>query len=80
MTEHQYETHKQCDRNHCHICDGGLSVCKVCGCFEGSLASECPGFNCYLTHGEVIYKGLVDFRDGHWVDCKAPRSTEDIHK
>lgn len=25
------------------ICDGGLSVCTVCGGFEGQLLDSCPG-------------------------------------
>lgn len=68
MTDHVYEEHKQCSRLHCPICDGGLAVCTICGCLEGSLASECPGFNCYASHGDRIYNGEVDFRGGEWVD------------
>jgi len=72
--KHVYFTSK--DHNHsdefysgnCIVCDGGLGICKVCGCIEASLAKECPGFQCYETHGEAIYTGYIDFMDGHWVD------------
>lgn len=46
MTEHIYvtpEDHKGKDCYPCMVCDGGLSLCKVCMCLEGGLASECPG-------------------------------------
>lgn len=44
-----------------------LSICKVCGLIEGSLTTECPGVDSYKDHGDAVYKGLEDFRDGRWV-------------
>ena len=64
---HTYEKHQNCRVEHCPICDGGLSVCTVCKCIEGSLAKECPGYNCFDTHGDNIYNGLIDFVNGEWV-------------
>lgn len=66
--EHRYEKHENCTcEGHCMICDGGLSFCTVCGCIEGSLATECPGFDCWTTHGDRIYSGEIDFKGGVWV-------------
>lgn len=56
-----------CESYACQFCDGGLASCTVCKCIEGSLATECPGFDCYLTHGEDIYQRKIDFKDGQWV-------------
>jgi hypothetical protein len=46
---------------------GGLAVCKICGCFEGSLASECPGAQVPADQQDRIYSGEVDFVDSQWV-------------
>jgi hypothetical protein len=64
---HVYEKHENCRREHCSVCDGGLSICTVCRCIEGSLATECPGFDCWRTHGDAIYRGEIDFVGGKWV-------------
>ncbi len=40
---HVYEVHEKCTRERCMVCDGGLSICTVCGGFEGSLLDSCPG-------------------------------------
>lgn len=53
-------------------CDGGcficcLFVCAVCGCYEGSLASECPGEHVDAERQELIYNKKIDFIGGQWV-------------
>jgi hypothetical protein len=48
------------------ICDGGLALCKCCGGLEGSLATECPGFDIGEEIADMIHKGLIDFKDGGW--------------
>jgi hypothetical protein len=58
----------------CPICDGGLSVCKVCGLIEGSLTTDCPEKKCHSIHGENVYLGLIDFVDGKWVNQCSPWS------
>jgi len=65
--EHKFEKHINCDIPHCNICEGGLAVCTVCNCAEGSLATECPGYDCYKSHGDLIYKRKIDFRNGQWI-------------
>lgn len=74
MKHHVYEKHTNCKLDYCSICDGGLSVCTVCGCLEGSLATECPGVQCYATRADRIYAGKIDFRNGKWVELPSPHS------
>ena len=50
-----------------NVADGGLAVCKICGCFEGSLASECPGAPVSADQQDRIYSGEVDFVGEQWV-------------
>ena len=64
----------KCNRAGCQFCDGGLAACTVCKCIEGSLATECPGYNCYNSHGQLIYDGEIDFRGGDWVNLPSPNS------
>ncbi len=64
---HNFEKHENCHLMSCPICDGGLGLCKVCGCFEGQLATECPGFDIGSEIGDLIWKGIVDFVKGNWV-------------
>jgi hypothetical protein len=66
--DHVYLTHERCSHEGCcPVCDGGLGICTVCGCLEGSLATQYPGVHCYNRHGELIYIGMVDFRNGRRV-------------
>jgi len=54
------------------VCDGGLTICKVCKSYEGGLTTDCPGeVVSYEKSGEV-YAGKIDFRDGQWVEEKNP--------
>jgi hypothetical protein len=48
------------------VADGGLAVCRVCHCFEGSLPTECPGEPVSAEQQDRIYAGQVDFKDGNW--------------
>jgi hypothetical protein len=53
-------------------CGGGCFVCccgycKLCGLAEGCTTTECPGVESYREHGDAVYKGQEDFRDGQWV-------------
>ncbi len=41
--KHIYESHENCDRNPCMVCDGGLGICVVCGAAEGELTDDCHG-------------------------------------
>ena len=66
MAEHQWEKHQNCTIDYCNICEGGLSVCTVCGLFEGCLTTECPGVPSYRDHGDAVYNGSEDFVEGQW--------------
>ncbi len=66
--EHNFVEHKDCHlENGCMICDGGLALCENCRCLEGSLATECPGFDVGDEVATLIHQGFADFKDGNWV-------------
>lgn len=56
-----------------NVGDGGLAVCKVCGCYEGSLATNCPGAAVSADQQDRIYNGEVDFVEGQWVEKVATK-------
>lgn len=49
-----------------NVAGGGLAVCKVCHCFEGSLATECPSEPVSGDNQDAIYAGKLDFVGGQW--------------
>lgn len=49
-----------------NVADGGLAVCKVCHCFEGSLTTECSGAPVSGDNQDAIYAGKLDFVGGQW--------------
>jgi hypothetical protein len=52
----------------CQFCDGGLFSCTVCGGFEGSLPTDCPGARMNEVQQDDVYAGRIDYRDGRgWV-------------
>ena len=58
----------ECDCSGCAFCDGGLASCTVCGGAEGTLTTECVGFN--LPEAvllDLVYTGPWDFWDGQWI-------------
>lgn len=54
----------------------GLLYCSVCGLLEGSLTTDCPGVKSWSEHGDDIYSGKKDFRDGRWVNLPSPYSPQ----
>ena len=68
--DHDYETSKTCgcSNPYCVVCVGDLAVCRVCGLYEGSLTTECPGVQCYSEKSSDVYAGKIDFRNGQWVE------------
>ena len=48
-------------------CAQGLGVCRVCDAYEGSLATDCPGYALSEREQQRIYAGTLDFMDGRWV-------------
>lgn len=52
----------------CFICDGGLSVCVVCGGGEGSLPTDCPGVVQTPLQTQLIMAGRLDYLANYgWV-------------
>jgi hypothetical protein len=50
------------------ICEGGLAICALCGHYEGSLTTDCPGIYTYANYGDPVYAGTIDFRNGAWIE------------
>jgi serpin B len=71
MTQHILEKHKKCDSNYCN---GGLAVCTVCHCAEGTLPTECPGEHVLYEQERRIYLGEIDFVNGAWVEGRMSRN------
>lgn len=73
-----------CPGNHeyngCMWCDGGLSYCTTCGAFEGATPDECPGKPMDYVMSDLVYKGIINFRDGNWRGecCQAMRHIYDL--
>lgn len=59
------------------VAEGGLAVCQTCHCYEGSLATECPGAPVHFDIQEAIHARKLDFVDGNWrsLEPKAELST-----
>jgi hypothetical protein len=70
MPKHiRYECSGGHDYLGCQFCDGGLFACTVCGGFEGSLPTDCPGFKMTEEQEHRVYRGLLDYRDGREWGC-----------
>jgi hypothetical protein len=46
---------------------GGLAHCSVCGCTEGEMPTECPGYRVSPVLRREVSAGKSDFIDGEWV-------------
>lgn len=56
--EHQFLTHNPCTNpGVCPICDGGLSLCLICGALEGALLDYCPGVQLTEAQHDWNYRG-----------------------
>jgi hypothetical protein len=64
---HMWVKHINCQDPYCMICEGGLADCKLCGCFEGSLPTDCPGVKSFKQYVDAIYAGEIDYVNGAWV-------------
>ena len=72
MSAHVYFTpadHDPCpEEGSCWLCDGGLGSCKNCSGTEGTLTTECPGAIYPEGYADKVYRGLLDFRGGRWIE------------
>lgn len=76
MRDHVLLTPATCDcegRAGCPVCDGGLSVCTVCGAYEGGLATECPGVHQTADQSDAVYANRLDYYEGGWRELTAAR-------
>jgi hypothetical protein len=60
-------THNYYTNDELPSCAQGLGVCRVCGAYEGGLATDCPGYHLSSREQQRIYAGTLDFKDGRWV-------------
>lgn len=54
-----------CDKPHCHICQGGLEFCTVCKGAESSLTTDCCGSILSDSQQYAVSCG-DDFVQGKW--------------
>ncbi|MEE8598827.1 MAG: hypothetical protein V3S69_04850 [Dehalococcoidales bacterium] len=67
MRGHTFAVCKQpCTKLTCQFCEGGLSACITCLCFEGSLPSHCPGQPVSDEDQQLIYKATLDYHEHKW--------------
>lgn len=64
--KHNLETHTNCERPHCPICDGGLEHCLTCDGAEATLPTDCPGRMLTWAEEEAIMSGHLNYADGKW--------------
>lgn len=66
------------DNESCPVCDGGLSICKVCSGAEGALTTDCPGIRITSQQIEQVYAGKLDFIGHSWTAGTSPHSPKGI--
>lgn len=67
----KHEYHQcNCDSALCMFCRGNLKMCNVCGGFEGSLPTECPGEDMPDEYEQAVFENVLDFVDGEWRKIK----------
>lgn len=64
-----------CDGS-CSLCT--LSICKICKLFEGSLTTDCPGYDAQ-EWSSAIYADNADYKNGQWVNKKCDTDTIKIN-
>lgn len=47
--------------NRCSCMHCCISVCSVCGAYEGSLTTDCPGVEVGFDRQQEVYKTLLDY-------------------
>lgn len=65
-----------CTCEHCN-----LSICEVCGAYEGGLTTDCPGTQIDFNRQREVYETCLDYTDdrgwhlGEPMDHRSPRFT-----
>ena len=75
--KHDFITRETCDCDkseyNCPVCEGGLSICKVCHGAEGGITTDCPGELATMDQHDAVYAGKLDYRKGEgWVPKHNP--------
>lgn len=71
---HKESDYCTCDRaGTCNGCN--LFICKTCNGAESGLTTNCVGRPITPSEGEEIDKGILDYKDGKWIqtvrsECK----------
>ena len=68
-----YKCPTNCDNPHCNFCRGGLGLCTVCNCAEGTLPTDCPGEKVNEKIQNKIYAAKLDFIKGKWIKLNNTR-------
>lgn len=64
---HGHRLHS-CNEENCFVCNGGLTLCIVCGGAEGSLPTDCPGRVMTPYQDMLVMSGQQDYyRVQGWV-------------
>lgn len=71
MMNHEYfdcgGTGQACEYGTCMFCCGGLSHCTVCGGFEGTMPTHCPGAQMDKFTADKVWTTDLDFVNGQWI-------------
>jgi len=66
LQDHLHQYHDGC-KDKCGACNlCCLSICKVCGLFEGALTTHCPK-TVTPEQQDLVYEGQLNFRGGEWL-------------
>ena len=65
---------KFCSCNHCT-----LGVCSVCGAYEGSLTTDCPGETVSFDRQKEVYETNLDYSDARGWHQGAERWPKETH-
>lgn len=66
-----------CGKYGCSVCDGGLFICAVCNCAEGTLTTHCPGAQVPGKVQDSIFAGSLDYVNGRWLIISPPATKRD---
>jgi len=65
--KHDLEKHKNCNKEYCSICVGGLALCTVCGGAEMTLTTDCCERPLTEAECDLIINSELDFKNRIWV-------------
>lgn len=57
-----HRLHRECRRDGCPVCNGGLGLCEVCGGAEAAMPTDCPGRPMTGSEMDRVQAGRIDYR------------------